>query len=328
MTFTGPEEPESITSSSLHFSYQVKVLKSVSPADFQKEALSPQESFNLSENAYGIAPKRPDGWEQEIRLPSLKEAQDLLDTVLNSLGNLQHLFEPRAFCDRLSESYAATVDKTDIWYVELLIVLAVGELLQGKPRSDGTLPGADLYVEAETRLPGIMTLRRKGMMAIEILGTMAFFLQCADLRDDAYIYVRFISPASPILNSSRFIITDDGWNRQEWLYDLLWQTAWRTKAATRILLDLNKLIVAGYGGQSTCKKGMMNYGNESWKLHMKLILPRRLAAATGQPLTIQDSCITTRLPSDSPGFVSIAAMRINIELAKITGQTMDGESFS
>ncbi|OLN89938.1 Proline utilization trans-activator 3, partial [Colletotrichum chlorophyti] len=249
------------------------------------EELAANRSLSTGQKTrYGITPLKNCGNDQFIELPNLQEAEELLDIVLNSLGNIQHLFEPRAFCDRLSEFYSATIDRTDIWYVELLIVLAIGKLLRGRPDSAGTLPGMDLYQEAERHLPGMMSLRREGMTAIEILSMMAFFLQCADLREDAYVHAGMalrLAVANGMANENSY----SGLKRSEQAHRCrLW-----------------------------------------WTVYMQ---ERRLSAATGHPLTIQDSFITTKHPRDAPGFVVPAAMIINIELAKITGQTMDSKLFS
>lgn len=56
-----------------------------------------------------------------------------------------------------------------------------------------------------------------------------------------------------------------------------------------------------------------------------LYFTRRLAAATGNPLTIHDEDVTTPLPVDFPGFFPPEALSINIRLARITGRTMDGK---
>lgn len=51
---------------------------------------------------------------------------------------------------------------------------------------------------------------------------------------------------------------------------------------------------------------------------------RRLAAATGNPVGILDDNIATSLPTESPGFPPVAALNVNIQLAKITGQIIQG----
>lgn len=129
---------------------------------------------------------------QPIEWPSPTEAHCLLDVVLSSVGRLQQLFEPRLVSDRLSTTYKgppACINAYDLWDIELLMVFALGKLLRGVSTSNGTLPGIEFYLAGEVHLPDLATLRSEGTMAVEVLGMMAFFLQCADRREDAYVYV-------------------------------------------------------------------------------------------------------------------------------------------
>lgn len=56
-----------------------------------------------------------------------------------------------------------------------------------------------------------------------------------------------------------------------------------------------------------------------------LISLRRLAAATGNLVGIADGNITTGLPTESPGFPPAAALNMNIQIAKLTGQIIRGK---
>jgi proline utilization trans-activator len=112
--------------------------------------------------------------------------------MLNSIGRLQHLVEPRAVSDRISAAYTTSppsFDRQDLWYVEILMVFALGQLLKGELSSITMLPGATWYTEAVCLLPEFATLRTAGPVAVEIMGLMAMYLQCADRREDAYLYV-------------------------------------------------------------------------------------------------------------------------------------------
>lgn len=112
---------------------------------------------------------------------------------MNSVGKLQHLFDPRVFSDRLSRDYMQ-INKgyrpEDAWDVELLLVLAVGALLKGHKTGTDSFPGVNLFTEANLRFPDLIQLRASGTLGVEICGLSAFFLQCADRKEDAHIYVR------------------------------------------------------------------------------------------------------------------------------------------
>lgn len=195
----GPSPPDLVTSSSLHFGQEITSLGALpSPAFTIVSSEAVQRGWTLSppSDAYGIASGFGHSSCAKPILPNLEEAHHLLDKVLSSLGKLHHLFDPREFCDKLSSAYEDSestgpdIDQGDLWYVHFLMVMALGKLLLGKENPSGGLPGTELYLEAERRLPQPLALRRiKTTLGIEILGMMAFFLQCADLREDAYIYV-------------------------------------------------------------------------------------------------------------------------------------------
>lgn len=146
------------------------------------------------DNAYGLK-FRTSGTSKvsdNIKWPTETEAEELLATVMSSVGKLQHLFDPRAFSDRLSRDYRSITAGSypeDVWYVEMLLVLAVGAILKGRKVDSDSFPGAQFFTEATMRSPDLIQLRAAGTLGVEINGLSAFFLQCADRKDDAYVYV-------------------------------------------------------------------------------------------------------------------------------------------
>jgi proline utilization trans-activator len=124
--------------------------------------------------------------------PTEEEAELLLNTVLTSIGSLQHLFDPRSVSDHLALDFTGHEpldDPTNLWYVELLLVFAVGELLLGRLGDNASFPGEMYFMEAMNNMPVISHLNASGTQGIEIMGLLTFYLQCADRKDDAYIYV-------------------------------------------------------------------------------------------------------------------------------------------
>lgn len=71
----------------------------------------------------------------------------------------------------------------------MLMVFAIGELLQGEVRERSDLPGSQYFLHAIHHLPNLCTLRSLGTQAVEVMGLVAFYLQCSDRKDDAYVYV-------------------------------------------------------------------------------------------------------------------------------------------
>ncbi|CAN9380262.1 unnamed protein product [Alternaria alternata] len=228
---------EPTMSSSLNFGSRIKSLHSENVTDSVGSTsicdASPDNVYNLEPGGLKHRTTSTD-----ITWPSEEQAHDLLNTVLASIGSLQHLIDPRSFSDKLCSFYEDDSNRTgidDLCYIEILMVFALGELLQGKMEEGSTFPGATYFLEAVSCLPSLCDLRKSGTLAIEIMGLFAFFLQCSDRKDDA-----------------------------------------------------------------------------------------RLAAATGNPVGILDDNITTKLPIESAGFSPTPALKINIEIARLSGLITQG----
>jgi proline utilization trans-activator len=185
--------PDTVASSSLHFSSQISRLRTVNSHP-ERNSQNPPSDGDMSSTTdiYGLGQLRDQSTPLNLRWPTLAEAHELLDIVLKSVGKLQHLIEPRMTSDRLSLTYQGSPSprsSNDLWYNELLMIFALGDLLRGRLGENTRLPGIQYFVEAERCLPCLPQLRAMGLHAIGVLGMMAFYLQCADSRDDAYVYV-------------------------------------------------------------------------------------------------------------------------------------------
>ncbi|KAL7908500.1 fungal-specific transcription factor domain-containing protein [Trichoderma velutinum] len=271
-----------LISSSLHFGHHIKSLPAKSPGTTDDAMSLQNEPTTFVDDVYGVDILLSRITPHVVCWPSLAEAHLLLDKVLNSLGSLQHLFEPRSFADRLSLAYeggSACINKQDFWYLEYLMVLALGELLLGKLRTNQVLPGMDYYLEAVDYLPNFTALRSRGVMAIEVLALMAFYLQCADRRSDAYLCT----------SMALRLAVSDGMNRETTTNNMM-------------------------------RSEMIHRNRLWWTIYMQ---ERRLAAATGNPVAIQDDAIMIDLPINSPGFGSVSALSMNIKLSIITGHTIN-----
>jgi hypothetical protein len=189
---------EPTMSSSLNFGSRIKSLHSENVTDSVGSTsicdASPDNVYNLEPGGLKHRTTSTD-----ITWPSEEQAHDLLNTVLASIGSLQHLIDPRSFSDKLCSFYEDDSNRTgidDLCYIEILMVFALGELLQGKMEEGSTFPGATYFLEAVSCLPSLCDLRKSGTLAIEIMGLFAFFLQCSDRKDDAYVYVSYLDLVS------------------------------------------------------------------------------------------------------------------------------------
>lgn len=95
---------------------------------------------------------------------------------------------------KLTETYSAQSEDhatPTTWYVELLLVFAIGQLLDGQTRSiHDQPPGYTYFQQAMDILPNACTLQNEGTLGVEIMALATFYLQCSDRKDDAYVNVR------------------------------------------------------------------------------------------------------------------------------------------
>lgn len=125
-------------------------------------------------------------------LPNEQEAHRILESFISTSGDAYHFFDQRLFADRLISFYQSPVnlrESDSLWYIELLLVLALGQLFSGDSGIERDPPGVAYFLEAKLLLPDISTLRKSPTQGVEILCLMSFYLQCCDQKEDAYIHV-------------------------------------------------------------------------------------------------------------------------------------------
>jgi proline utilization trans-activator len=142
------------------------------------------------------------------KLPTDADAHRYLDAVAFYIGHSQYHFDPREFCDKLAFFYANLDDeaqKHSLWYLQLLLVLAIGKLFLGE--LDGEqVPGRSMFDYAVDILPNLSEMQSHGVLGIEVLALVAVYLQNADRKEEAYVYVGswiFFSEGSLFVRSLR-----------------------------------------------------------------------------------------------------------------------------
>ncbi|QKD58982.2 uncharacterized protein FOBCDRAFT_322471 [Fusarium oxysporum Fo47] len=123
--------------------------------------------------------------------PTEEDAYSLLNIVVLNVGISQHLFDVRTFSDNLFSLFnddAVDTGVTELWYAECLLVFAIGRLLQAKWDDMSKPPGDEFFQEALKRMPDLSSLRKQGVLGIELMGLSALYLQIADRKEDAYLY--------------------------------------------------------------------------------------------------------------------------------------------
>ena len=100
----------------------------------------------------------------------------LLDTVLLYLGDAQHFFDAPNLLDQMMMLYRNNFDdaqRTSIWYLHILLVLAIAKLLRGELDDVDDPPGFAFFDEALQLLPSVSEIRTPGIDGIEVLALMA-----------------------------------------------------------------------------------------------------------------------------------------------------------
>lgn len=121
--------------------------------------------------------------------PGQEEAHSLIEKVVLNVGISQHLFDVRTFSDNLSLLYQESNPQVPrLWVCEVLLVFAIGRLLQARMDDAAELPDTAFFREAMKYMPALTDLRRQDVLGIEVLGLAALYLQIVDRKDDAYIY--------------------------------------------------------------------------------------------------------------------------------------------
>lgn len=162
-------------------------------------ATSYRENFNHSRNVSVATPKSE--WLSETGLlepsprlqpSSIKDDFRLYRLFTKYMGCTQHFLDDRQFTDSLtlfSRSLEARLRLLgSLWYIEYLLVLSIGKLLDDDPGS-ARPPGIDYFSEALRRLPPLHELGAAGSVAVEILALTATYLQWIGKSHDAYLYV-------------------------------------------------------------------------------------------------------------------------------------------
>jgi hypothetical protein len=130
-------------------------------------------------------------------LPSADYALYLMNGVKFHVGQLYHLFDEARFMEPFHDFYNSPADvarENKIWYVQFLAILGLAKALVIQPsRGAAALPGSDLFLRAMSLLPDTPYLFSDALTSVETLCTISLYLQCADLRNSAYVYVSFRS---------------------------------------------------------------------------------------------------------------------------------------
>ncbi|EFQ35774.1 fungal specific transcription factor domain-containing protein [Colletotrichum graminicola M1.001] len=114
----------------------------------------------LTDPGFGTALKPRD---DAPPLPSEEEARRLFDSMTFFIGHTQHHVDTREFSDRLAFFYSNLSDTSQTqtpWYLEMLLVFAIGKLFSGSFDDDerNGLPGSTMFAYVQSKLPSLSEL--------------------------------------------------------------------------------------------------------------------------------------------------------------------------
>lgn len=127
-------------------------------------------------------------------LPSLDYAIYLINTVKFHVCQLYHLFDEDDFMGGVSHFYDSmltepTTPRDRIRFAHLLLILAFGKALLVQDVRDGTIPGLTYFKCAINTMPIVRDLYEDTLTSMELLCTVALYLQALDHRNSAYTYL-------------------------------------------------------------------------------------------------------------------------------------------
>jgi proline utilization trans-activator len=127
-------------------------------------------------------------------MPTLDYAIYLINTVKFHLGQLYHIFDESTFECRLREYYTASPEDrqkySNIWLVQLLVVLAFGKAFLSRESTIARPSGAVYFERALALLPIVHELHADPVTSVEAYCAIALYEQSIEHRNSAYTHVR------------------------------------------------------------------------------------------------------------------------------------------
>jgi proline utilization trans-activator len=125
-------------------------------------------------------------------LPSLEYALYLTNTVKFHLGQLFHMFDEASFMPHLHEFYnnpVVKIKESRLWFIQYLLIIAFGKAFLVQDGPSKLPPGFTYFARAMNAMPGMVVLFEDPVLSVEILCSVSLYLQSADNRNSAYVYV-------------------------------------------------------------------------------------------------------------------------------------------
>lgn len=125
-------------------------------------------------------------------LPSVDYALYLFQIVRFRLGRLYRFFDD-SFVTRIREfSSSRSAEKATesrFWFVQFLVVLALGSAFISRPRTRTDPPGSKYFARAMSVMPNDTSTGKDSLLAIEALALTGIYLYAIDHREAAHVQV-------------------------------------------------------------------------------------------------------------------------------------------
>ena len=127
-------------------------------------------------------------------LPSLDYALHLFQIVRFHLDQSYRLFDEEAFTARIHEFYSNRSDskaaEPRFWFVQFLMVIALGNAFLLRPRNQKDPPGSKYFARAMSAMPNYTSTGKNSLLAIEALALVGVYLYAIDYREAGHLHVR------------------------------------------------------------------------------------------------------------------------------------------
>lgn len=146
--------------------------------------------YPLSWNSHNLpATESPD----VSGLPSFDYVLYLFNIVKYRLGITYRLLDDGVFVCHLQDFYGSQagnkVIKSRFWFVQYLLVLALGTAFLARPRKQACPPGSKFFTRAMAAMPSYTSTGKDTLLAIETLGLAGVYLYAVDHRESAHVHV-------------------------------------------------------------------------------------------------------------------------------------------
>lgn len=125
-------------------------------------------------------------------LPAVDYALHLFQIVRFRLGQMYRFFDD-SFATRIQEFYnirlTDTATEPRFWFVQFLLVLALGNALFLRLRNQTAPPGSKYFARAMAAMPNHTSTGKDSILAIEALALAGLYLYSIDHREAAHVQV-------------------------------------------------------------------------------------------------------------------------------------------